>query len=220
MNLSKRLWPIFNWILSLLRPIKPLNITKLTLVANGSIITVLVVQKDPAQRAILGETIQMVSDMKVVTAATQSEAFALIGEADVLLTDWEMNGEKDTNLLLEEWMRQDKGPICVLSLSPDAGLREDLYLQGVSNVLRKGVSIDVVIAVLRLYGKEAALRRLLNMSMQREYYLAQYIEMITEEVTRLKLYVPLSFIVILVLVILAVSDHPIPWDLLISLVTR
>jgi len=178
------------------------------------------VQKDPAQRAILGETIQMVSDMKVVTAATQSEAFALIGEADVLLTDWEMNGEKDTNLLLEEWMRQDKGPICVLSLSPDAGLREDLYLQGVSNVLRKGVSIDVVIAVLRLYGKEAALRRLLNMSMQREYYLAQYIEMITEEVTRLKLYVPLSFIVILVLVILAVSDHPIPWDLLISLVTR
>ncbi len=220
MKISKRLWAVVNWILSLLKPIKPLNITKLTLEANGSIITVLVVQKDPAQRAILGETIQMVSEMNVVTAASQSEAFALIKEADVLLTDWEMNGEKDTNLLLEEWMRQDKGPICVLSLSPDSGLREDLYLQGVSNVLRRGVSIDVIIAVLRLYGKEAAVRRLLTLSMQREYYLAQYIEMITEEVTRLKLYVPLSFIVILVLVILAVSDSPIPWELLISLLPR
>ncbi len=218
---SKKFIEGATWVSSLLKPIKPMDITKIRLNVKDIIITVLVVQSDPAQRALLSEAIRMVTGLDAITAPTQEGALARFDASDVLLIDCRLSGHVSIRLILEEWFRKNKGPICVLSSSTiDQDAREDLYHQGVSHVLSKDVSNETIISVLRLYEQEAKLRRVMDVSVQREMYLIQYTEMITLEVQRLKQFVPFSLIIIAVLFILLISDTPLSVDSLLRLLGK
>jgi len=111
-------------------------------------LTVLIVEDDADLNLLLSSCAQGCG-FRTISASTRKEAFSLIGDADILLTDLIMpNGEIDA--LVSEWVQRKGIDSCiVLSGYLTPKLKSTLMTSGVTYVCDKPAELHVLLTILR-----------------------------------------------------------------------
>lgn len=223
------------FITSILQPFPPFKVSMLQERGNlDKRTSILVVDANDMSRVQLLNAIRNTSLFSIQTAASTQESNDLIKDADILVYHWHKNSQwTEANQIISSWRRAHDGPICVLTPFLDSNIRQSFYVSGVSNVIETETptlakaqaedtlfDIETVLAVLHNYERTEAFRRMITEYSKREEYLLEYLELATQEIARLKRYVPLSIGALALLLFLQLTGQEIPWEGLFELLGR
>lgn len=111
-----------------------------------SALTVLVVEDHTSLRVAWTRMISTLA--RVESAATVSEALALIDKADVLVLDWKLGNEM-ADAVLDRWVDKNGGPVCVVTGVLDQDAMYDLYARGAYHVFAKPIPPAPLLSSLR-----------------------------------------------------------------------
>ena len=123
-------------------------------------ITALIVEDDHNIRELWSQVISPITRVKC--ASTVPEALALMDDADILLLDWHLCGVS-ADVVLDQWIADIGGPVCVLSGVLDLEQLYELFSRGVYNAFLKPVPVTTITAVVRHYCKDVQMRREMDM---------------------------------------------------------
>jgi DNA-binding NtrC family response regulator len=119
-------------------------------------ITVLIVEDEHDVREPWAQVVSPIARVKC--AATIPEALAMMAEADVLLLDWHLCGQQ-ADVVLDRWVTDVGGPVCVLSGELSQAHLYELFARGVYNAFQKPVPLPVIAAVVRHYCNDVRMRQ-------------------------------------------------------------
>ena len=98
---------------------------------------------------------------RVRTALSPASFLEELGDAEILFLDLEMNGDRSTSqAMLDQWVSQKQGYVCVVDSAMGKEAEEDLIVRGAYNILRKPVAIKVLQAVALRYRMAIRYRKL------------------------------------------------------------
>jgi len=119
-------------------------------------ITALIVEDEHNIREMWAQVIAPI--VKVKCAATIPEALAAMPGADILILDWHLCGV-DADVVLDKWVTDIGGPVCVLSGVMDLQHLYEMFARGVYHAFQKPVPVATITAVIRQYCNEIQMRR-------------------------------------------------------------
>lgn len=122
--------------------------------------TVLLVEDDLATSNLWSRTLQNLG-FRVRSALSAAAFLAEMKEAEILFLDLELNGDRATpQTMLDQWVAQKQGYVCIVDHAMDKDDEEDLIVRGAYNILRKPVAIKVVQTIALRYRTAVSYRRL------------------------------------------------------------
>lgn len=118
---------------------------------------ILIVVGDRETREALRRALQA-GGCKVLEADRLGTALSSVEEADILVTDWSLNGET-ANALLDQWVEHDDRPALVIVGGMDSEGINDLYIRGAWHVFGKPLDIGVFLSVIQRYRYYTAMKQ-------------------------------------------------------------
>ena len=225
---------LVKYFATILQPFPPFKVSQLRELGEiDKKPDVLIVDSNDEARVQLFHAIRNTNLFNIMSVASTEESYDHIKDADILVYHWHRDSDwTDANQVIGSWRRSHEGPICILTPFLEAKVRRSFYISGVSNVIETETTtlipdsqggevlfdVETVLAVLHNYQRTEAFRRMIKEYAKREEYLLEYLERATQEITRLKRYVPISVAVVVLLLFLQLSGNEIPWDMLAKLV--
>ncbi len=216
--MSSRLSTIFRSLYLLIKPVPVFEHTRLV---NGisKITHVLIVDVNETRHQTIFRIVNQSSNMVPFSVSSIHEALKKTEECDILIYVWSDEDKwVDANHIVHFWLQMHKGPICVVAENIDTLTKRALHFAGVMNVIEgHPTDSEVTRSILRNYAGSVRVSRLLDRNLRSEYYLLEYIEMLTQEITTLKKYIPILVLIIIILLISQLMNQEVPWDLILKI---
>ena len=117
--------------------------------------TVLIAEDDPNISKYIARAMESMG-FQTEIAPSVNTAIAKLGTADIAIVDLKMNSDGENvfngNVIIDRWLEERRGPICVFSAYLTGDMHRELLERGVWNTLQKPEDRDALRAVIIRYG--------------------------------------------------------------------